>query len=108
MSTPCLPQDISDYVVDLLHDQPTTLKRCCLVSRSWIHPTRKYLFAEISFRTVHDIKAWKQVFPDPAKSPAYYARSMRIDSMKVIVEVVTGWDGWIRVFCNVVKLQLQY
>ena len=33
---------------------------------------------------------------------------MRIDSMKVIVEVVTGWDGWIRAFCNVVKLQLQY
>ena len=107
MSSPRLPQEISDYIIDLLRDKLTTLGRCCLVSKSWIHPTRKHLFAEITFRTPHDIKVWKQVFPDPADSPARYARSMRIDSMQVVIMVISEGDGWIRAFCNVVELELR-
>ncbi|KAF9643160.1 hypothetical protein BDM02DRAFT_3081141, partial [Thelephora ganbajun] len=44
-----LPPEILDYIIDLLHDKPETLKQCCLVSKSWVSRTRKHLFADIEF-----------------------------------------------------------
>ncbi|KAF9645264.1 hypothetical protein BDM02DRAFT_3073690, partial [Thelephora ganbajun] len=44
-----LPPEILDYIVDLLHDEPETLKQCCLVSKSWVSRTRKHLFANVEF-----------------------------------------------------------
>ncbi|KAF9642569.1 hypothetical protein BDM02DRAFT_3078319, partial [Thelephora ganbajun] len=53
-----LPPEIFDYIVDFLHDTPETLKQCCLVSKSWVPRTRKYLFADIEFFTESDLEAW--------------------------------------------------
>ena len=109
MSDLRLPQEISDYIVDSFHDQPQTLKRCCLVSKSWVPRTRKHLFRGIVFRYTSNLKAWKRTFPDPANSPGYYTRSLSFShSMKVIIAVVEEGDYWIRVFSNVVKLNIKY
>jgi hypothetical protein len=59
MSDPHLPPELSDYIVDLLHDQPETLKWCCLVSKSWVPRTRRHLFGDIAFRYIPDLEAWK-------------------------------------------------
>ena len=107
MSEPRLPPEISDYIVDLLHDQPETLKQCCLVSKSWVPRTRKHLFGTIAFQLLDDLTAWKETFPDPVNSPAHHLRSLSLNSTSAVVAVVVEEDYWMRVFTNVVELNLQ-
>ena len=64
-----LPPEILDSVIDLLHDEPETLKQCFLVSKSWVPRTRRHLFAYIKFRSASDLRSWKKAFPDVADSP---------------------------------------
>ena len=107
MSDPRLPPEISDYIVDLLHDQPQALKRCCLISKSWVPRSRKHIFREIVFRHTSDLEAWKDTFPNPANSPAHYTHHLSFScSVKVIMAIVDEGDYWIPVFSSVVKLNL--
>ncbi|KAF9780754.1 hypothetical protein BJ322DRAFT_1011601 [Thelephora terrestris] len=39
-----LPPEILDIIVDLLQNEPKTLKACCLVSKAWIYRSRRHLF----------------------------------------------------------------
>ena len=108
MSDPRLPPEISDYIVDLLHDKPETLKQCSLVSKSWVPRARRHLFGEVKFTHVNNLNAWKETFQDPANSPAHYTRSLFFGSTKAAVAIAFEEDRWIRAFCNVVQLKLQY
>jgi hypothetical protein len=83
-----------------------TLQRCCLVSKSWVPCTRKHLFREIRIVSAADPEAWKKAFPDPVNSPACYTHSLTVGSTQVIAITGTEWGGWIRAFCNVVRLQI--
>ena len=47
-----LPPEILDLIIDHLHDEPATLKTCCVVSKSWVPRTRKHLFALVEFRVL--------------------------------------------------------
>ena len=38
-----LPQELVDYIIDLLHDDPRTLMQAPLVSRAWLGRTRSHL-----------------------------------------------------------------
>lgn len=102
-----LPLEILDLIVDLLHDEPDALKACCVVSRSWIHRSRKRLFARIEFFSAKShIELWKKFFPDPSQSPARHTRSLLIRGLPVIDVEDTGLDGWIRTFGSVVRLHV--
>ena len=83
---PRLPSEIVDYIIDFLHDDRNALKRCCLVSESWIPRARRHLFNEIELDEFSSLKAWGKLFPDPAKSPAYHVRSLVIFGLNVQVE----------------------
>jgi hypothetical protein len=102
MSVPHLLPEILDYIADLLHAKPETLKRCCLVSKSWIPRTRKHLFADIRFRTKERLKLWKKTFPDPSTSPARYAKTLFIECSQVVVAADAEPGGWITGFSRVV------
>jgi len=52
MSCTFLPE-ILDLIVDHLRHQPAALKECCLASKSWVHRTRRHLFAYIEFCPLH-------------------------------------------------------
>ena len=78
MLNPYLPRETLDYIIDLLHDEPETLRECCLVSKSWIPHARKHLFTDIKFRSVIDLESWKKTFPDPSNSPAYHTRTLSV------------------------------
>ena len=101
MSNPYLPPEILDHIIDLLHDERETLKRCCLVSRSWVPRSRRILFANIEILYVNQLKLWKKRFPDVANSPAYHTRTLSVGCPDFVVEEDAEEGGWIRAFSSV-------
>ena len=104
MTNPYLPPEMLDYIVDLLHDEPETLKRCCLTSKSWIPRTRKHIFADMEFYYREDVRSWNETFPDPANSPACYAKTLYIGPRVSATDPEVG--GWIRGFSRVERLEM--
>jgi hypothetical protein len=45
--TPCIPQELSDVIIDYLHDDRPALGRCGLVCWSWLPSSRFHLFSTI-------------------------------------------------------------
>jgi len=102
-----LPPEILDLIIDNLHDEPTALKTCCIVSKSWVPRTRKHLFAHVKFYDGGShIGLWRKAFPDPVDSPAHHTRSFFVHGAPVINGADVG--NWIRTFRNVVRLQVSY
>ena len=106
MPLPRLPPEISDYISNILHDEPRTLKRCCLVSKLWVPRARKHLFGRIQFTRPAQVNTWKETFPDPPNSPGFHARSLSIDCVEVFTIADAGEGGWIQAFPNVVRLRV--
>ena len=106
MPSPHFPGETLDYIIDLLHDEPETLKECCLVAKSWVPRTRKHLFADIRFRSATDLKSWKKTFPDPSNSPAYHTHILTVDCIQVVTTADAEPGGWIPTFSRVVRLGL--
>ena len=101
-----LPQEITDLIVDLLHNEPRTLKQCCIVSKSWIPRARRHLFRRIQFDCPAQIDAWKATFPDPANSPGQHARSLSVSCLEIFTIADAGEGSWVQVFSNVVQLRV--
>ncbi|KAF9789267.1 hypothetical protein BJ322DRAFT_529404 [Thelephora terrestris] len=78
MSCPRLPQEIYDYIVDVLRDEPKTLKNCGLVCKSWVPSVQKHIFGRVALFSISDLRAWKKTFPDAVDSPALYTRTLYI------------------------------
>ena len=103
-----LPSEIHDAVIDQLYDEPTTLKACCLVSKSWIPRSRRHLSARVEFdNQEHPFESWMKTFPDPSNSPAHYTRRLSVSYLpEASVSLATG-DDWIRAFCNVIHFHFE-
>jgi len=81
-----LPPEILDIVIDHLHDEPTALRACCLVSKSWVPRSRTHLFAHVEL-TDTSVEPWMKAFPDPLNSPAHYTRTLTIHDHQLIAVV---------------------
>ena len=103
---PRLPPEILDSIIDILHDEPETLKNCILVSKSWVPRSRQYLFSDVTFRSPLDIEGWKKTFRDPASSPACHSHSLSVRYTGWVTDADTREGGWIHTFANVVRLEL--
>ena len=102
-----LPPEILDLIVDHLIYEPTTLKACCVVSKSWIPRARKHLFAHIRFSAEKShIKRWRKAFPDPSTSPAHYTRNLSFHGLLASVAVDANTGSWIRTFRRVMHLRV--
>ena len=106
MSSPHLPPELLDRIVDLLRGTVLALRNCCLVSKSWVPRTRKHLFAYIRFITAKDLQSWKKAFPDPSTSPAHYTKTLLIDCPEVFTAADAGDGSWIRGFSQVERLEV--
>ena len=102
MSDPHLPPELLDHTVDHLHDDPSTLKECSLVSKSWITRARTHLFAHIEFKNPKTLKSWKRTFPDPLNSPGYLTQTLSC-SQSVTDK---GVGDWIKGFSRVAYLEI--
>ena len=101
-SSPDLPPEILDLIVDHLHDKPDALKACCIVSKSWIPRARTHLFAYVELDS-RSIQRWKRRFPDPPTSPAHYARTLRFINFQTFGLTTPAFT---HSFCRVADLQV--
>ena len=99
MSNPYLPQEILDDITDILHNDRDALKRCCLVSKSWVPRTQKHLSADIKFK-FENYDKWKKTFPDPTNSPAHHTHILTVEGS--LLSAVD--DSWIQGFSYVEEL----
>ena len=105
-SNPNLLPEILDHIIDLLHNNPETLKKCCLISKSWVPRARKHLFADTWFHSVDNLKSWKKTFPNPAKFPACHAHALFIGCPQAVEEADGEEGGWIQTFSRVERLAM--
>ena len=102
-----LPPELLDLIVDHLRDEPIALKACCLISKSWVHRTRRHIFADIKFDGFSTfIQSWMRAFPDPSNTPAHYARSLWICDFKLVTAAVTDARSWVQSFRHLAHLGL--
>ncbi|KAJ3520615.1 hypothetical protein NM688_g9137 [Phlebia brevispora] len=73
-----LPQELSDMIVDFLHDDRDTLKACSLVCRAWVPSSHLHLFYAI---TVH-AAAFSDALLQLLRSSAVVSSSIRV--LKVV------------------------
>ncbi|KAF9780904.1 hypothetical protein BJ322DRAFT_1082335 [Thelephora terrestris] len=100
---PFLPPEILDLIVDHLYNEPTALKACCVVSKSWIPRSRRHIFARVKLDTARATESWAKAFPDPSDSPAHYTRNLWVYGHGVASADVLPW---IRSFRHVQKLTM--
>ena len=107
-SSPHLPSEIFDCIVDYLHAERNTLKACCVVSKSWVPRARIHLFARVTFHPKYGplLGWWARRFPDPSASPAYYTRSLWFCGFPTSSDV-NRMLVHIRSFCNIVELEVE-
>ena len=100
-----IPQEMLDLIVDCLRNEPTALRTCCIVSKSWVSRAQMHLFARVEFHPEESpIESWMKTFPDPSDSPAHYTRSLSIGIPSLITATNADACAWLGSFRNVVKL----
>ena len=108
MSDPYLPPEILDSIIDLLHDEPETLRQCCLVSKSWVPRARRHLFAYVKFRSSRDLWLWTETFPDVANSPAYHTHTLNVGCPLFVITSTSDpkVGSWIQAFSGIACLDV--
>ena len=107
MSSPHLPPEILDYIVDFLHDHLAVLEKCCLVSKSWVPRTRRHLFIEVELRYEVHLNSWKKTFPDPSTSPARFTKSLHVGCARAVTTADAEAGGWLTGFVHIVHLGVE-
>ena len=97
------PPEIWDLVIDHFHNDPSTLEKCSLVSRSWAYHAQKHLFNKIEFREKDELLRWKKVFPDLSKSPACHTKLLHLSYE---IEITKAHLRVIGSFTNVTHLEV--
>ena len=106
MSNPHLPRETLDHIIDLLCDEPETLKERCLVSKPWVPRARKHPFDVVFFLSVKALESWKKTFPVPSDSPSHHAHTLAVSCTLVVMESCARAGGLIQTFPRVVRLRL--
>ena len=102
-----LPQEILDLIIDLLCDEPATLKACCLASKALIPRTQSYLFSHVEVNARLTVGSWMDTFRDPSTSPARHTHSLSIRGLPIAIATDGDVGEWIRTFHNVVHLNFE-
>jgi len=105
-TSPDLPPELLDHIVDFLCDSKRALSNCCLISKSWIPHTRRHLFAKIVFHEEATLESWREAFPDPSTSLACHVKTLSIYGTHAVRAAGAEAGGWIRGFSRVTRLEV--
>lgn len=74
-----------DIIIDHIHDDHETLRKCCLVHSSWTSICRFHLFSSVTFNDLFDLELWAEIFPSASESPARYVQSLSIAGLWALI-----------------------
>ena len=88
-----IPQDIIDNVITAVGDDNRLLKKCALVSSSFLLPSRKQLFSKISLRSRQGCKRLHQIF---VRNPAIqsFVRSIALTDDAMVASFGALTSDW--------------
>jgi hypothetical protein len=100
MPAPYLAPEVIENIINNLSDEPGTLSKCSMVSKSWIPHARKHLFAKVRFTGNSDVWSWTLLYLNPLASPSRYTKTLHLTSQDnppkgmtdpfAIIQVLTG------------------
>lgn len=76
---PTLPQELTDYIVDFLHDDEATLYSCALVCRAWLPTAQLHLFDDVVVRGVQQLTRFLAIV-STVPHFATFTRTLRLSS----------------------------
>lgn len=102
-----LPQELTDAIIDFLHDDLTTLRSCSLVHSSWTQSCRHHLYAAVAFRAFCDLQAWADNISPNLPNPAVYVRSLSMVDFTLLdsIDLESGFQ-YFQAFSRVRHLRL--
>lgn len=76
-----LPPELTIKIMGYLKEDKKTLLACCLVTSSWVGPSRFYLFSQLTLRAPEDMN-WQPLISSLKNTPAIipYVRHLTIQS----------------------------
>ena len=106
---PRLPPDAVDSILDFLDYDRKAFQKYCLVSKSWVYPTRRRLFNRVTFDSYEDLKKWKGCRYS-ADSPSPCINDIRFpNAREFLARLDNDYIGWVhQSFANVVRLELSF
>ena len=87
-SNPYRPPEILNYIIDIIHDRPETLRECYLVSKSWVPRTQKQAFGTIRTLSAEHLESRKKAFPDPSNSHVYHIHTLSVGRLPYPVTIL--------------------
>lgn len=88
-TTPRLPQELCDYVLDHLWDDHRALAACSLTSRKWLHTTRQHMFHTLRFAS--NLKPGFREYLALSLYVARYVRCLILESCYFLVGPAEAW-----------------
>lgn len=86
-----IPPELSDYIMDFLHDDRLALKTCSLTSRSWRPASRYHLYRKVLLPSMDSCKTFHQLLRD-SPSLASFTREVGISNVNSL-SVADGVQG---------------
>jgi hypothetical protein len=96
---PFIPQEVIDYIIDHLHDDKETLRKCSLVSRAWLPSSSLHLF---------ECLAWPPCFHAWDDIPSRTCRCSTLDHSSFWEVLLDFCRGSSRVHKNVRRLRVRF
>jgi len=83
---PTVPPELSDYIVDYLHDDPRSLAACCLTCRDWLPSARYHLFSSIVLHSAQSCEAFARLL-EPSPHLGFYVRELNLTKLGAKTQV---------------------
>ncbi|TBU48207.1 hypothetical protein BD309DRAFT_349032 [Dichomitus squalens] len=81
-----LPFELSDYIIDFLHNDAKALKACALTCQAWVPAARFHLFRTIVLKTANSTTAFRRLL-DKSPSLGLYVRELTAEKLADTVAV---------------------
>lgn len=95
-----LPQELVEYIIDFLHDDPITLNACSLTGHAWCSAARQHTFGTINISTKSHIASLEK-----SNGPFSYTQTLSIWPKCATMRILNA-SGWSRL-ANLTNLSLQ-
>ena len=86
---PRLPLELSDYIIDFLHDDAKALKACSLTCQAWVPAARFHLFRAVAVKTASNTSSFQRLL-DRSPSLGLYVRELSAEKLADIVAIATA------------------